>query len=48
MNDFIDPRQTDTDDGRLAYVKPDLVEAGKIADVTLSNGNNSGSDSAYS
>lgn len=35
-------------DDRLPYERPELLDAGKIADVTLSNGNNFGSDSAYS
>lgn len=33
---------------RLPYARPDLVEVGQIADVTLSNGNNGGADGAYS
>lgn len=39
-----DSAQTD----RLPYARPDLVEVGQIADVTLSNGNNGGADAAYS
>ncbi len=35
-------------DERLPYERPDLLDAGKISDVTLSNGNNAGLDSAYS
>ena len=33
---------------RLPYARPDLVEVGQIADVTLSNGNNNGADGGYS
>jgi hypothetical protein len=43
-NDVREPAQ----EAKLAYVTPDLVEAGMISDVTLSNGNNSGADAAYS
>lgn len=35
-------------DDRLPYERPDLLDAGKISDVTLSNGNNSGGDTTYS
>lgn len=48
MEALINQDRDPSDDSRLAYVKPELIDAGKIADVTLSNGNNSGSDSAYS
>lgn len=33
---------------RLPYAPPDLINVGTIADVTRSNGNNSGMDSGYS
>jgi len=48
MRDLIDDGREVSNDTKLAYAKPDLVEAGKIADVTLSNGNNPGADGAYS
>lgn len=48
MNDSTDRLSEADEDRRLPYERPDLVEAGKISDVTLSDGNNSGSDSAYS
>ena len=35
-------------DDRLPYERPELLDAGKIADVTLSNGNISGADAGYS
>jgi hypothetical protein len=35
-------------DDRLPYQRPDLLEVGQIADITLSNGNNGGVDSGYS
>lgn len=41
------PEDLHTDE-RLPYERPELLDAGKISDVTLSNGNNSGSDSTYS
>lgn len=34
-------------DARLPYERPELLDAGKIADVTLSNGN-TGGDGGYS
>jgi hypothetical protein len=37
-----------TADPRLAYERPDLVEAGNIAEVTQSIGDNMGSDFSYS
>jgi hypothetical protein len=48
MDDLINSDREPSADPRLAYVKPELLEAGKIADVTLSNGNDSGSDGGYS
>ena len=48
MRDLVDPVLEPLEETKLAYVTPDLVEAGKIADVTLSNGNNPGGDSGYS
>ncbi len=48
MRDFIDEAQETANEAKLAYATPDLVEAGKIADVTLSNGNNPGGDGGYS
>lgn len=47
MDDLINGDGDHSDDSKLTYVKPDLVEAGKIADVTLSNGN-TGGDGGYS
>lgn len=47
MRDLIDDVRDSSDDSKLTYVKPDLLEAGKIADVTLSNGN-TGGDGGYS
>ena len=35
-------------DERLPYQRPDLLEVGQIADITLSNGNNGGGDASYS
>lgn len=48
MDALINQDREPSDDSRLVYVKPELIDAGKIADVTLSDGNNSGSDSTYS
>ncbi|MES1975990.1 MAG: hypothetical protein V4472_26325 [Pseudomonadota bacterium] len=48
MRDLMDEVRESSNDSKLIYVTPDLIEAGKIADVTLSNGNNSGSDGGYS
>lgn len=48
MRDLIDDVQEPANEAKLAYATPDLVEAGKIADVTLSNGNNAGGDGGYS
>ncbi|MBA4761179.1 lasso RiPP family leader peptide-containing protein [Sphingomonas sp.] len=48
MRNQIDDVREPANETKLAYVAPDLVEAGKIADVTLSNGNNAGGDSGYS
>lgn len=36
------------EDDRLTYERPDLLDVGKISDVTLSNGNNNGADGGYS
>ena len=36
------------EDDRLPYQRPDLLEVGQIADITLSNGNNPGGDGGYS
>ena len=47
MRDQIDDVREPANETKLAYVTPDLVEAGKIADVTLSNGN-TGGDGGYS
>lgn len=47
MRDVIDDAQELSETSKLDYVKPDLVDVGKIADVTLSNGN-SGGDGGYS
>lgn len=47
MRDQIDDVREPANKTKLAYVSPDLVEAGKIADVTLSNGN-TGGDGGYS
>lgn len=35
-------------DDRLPYERPELLDAGKISDVTLSNGNSNSSDGGYS
>ena len=35
-------------DDRLPYQRPDLLEVGQIADITLSTGNDPGGDGAYS
>lgn len=48
MRDTIDEVREISENSKLDYVKPDLVDVGKIADVTLSNGNNSGGDGGYS
>lgn len=48
MRDLVDAVLEPLDETKLTYVTPDLVDAGKIADVTLSNGNNMGGDSGYS
>ena len=47
MRDLLDGVGESLGDAKLAYVTPDLIEAGKIADVTLSNGNGGG-DLGYS
>lgn len=47
QQDIINDEQERGGDSRQYYVKPDLIEAGKIADVTLSNGN-TGGDGGYS
>ena len=48
MKDKVEQVQDSADGNRLPYVRPDLLEAGQITDVTLSNGNNAGADAAYS
>lgn len=48
MQDKIAETQDIAQGDRLPYARPDLVEVGQIADVTLSNGNNGGVDAAYS
>ncbi|WP_156397175.1 MULTISPECIES: lasso RiPP family leader peptide-containing protein [unclassified Sphingomonas] len=48
MDNLINNDREPSEDSRLVYVKPELIDAGKIADVTLSNGNDSGSDGGYS
>lgn len=48
MRDLIDDVREPANEAKLAYVIPDLVEAGKIADVTLSDGNTNSSDGGYS
>jgi hypothetical protein len=48
MTDMVDGGRELSESSKMEYVKPDLVDIGKIADVTLSNGNNLGSDAAYS
>lgn len=47
MRDIINEVREISENSKLDYVKPDLVDVGKIADVTLSNGN-SGGDGGYS
>ncbi|MBA4761178.1 hypothetical protein [Sphingomonas sp.] len=47
MRDVLDGALEPLGDAKLAYVTPDLIEAGKIGDVTLSNGNGGG-DLGYS
>lgn len=48
MADILEQDQDAPGDERLPYERPDLLDAGQIADLTLSNGNNSGGDGAYS
>lgn len=48
MQDKITQTQDSAATDRLPYARPDLVEVGQIADVTLSNGNNGGGDGGYS
>lgn len=48
MADIPELEQDVTGDDRLPYERPDLQEAGQVADLTLSNGNNPGGDGAYS
>lgn len=48
MGDLINTDRELSEDSRLVYVKPELVDVGKIADVTLSNGNDNGGDGGYS
>lgn len=47
MENLVNDDRNPSDDSRLAYAKPELIEAGKIADVTLANGNDGG-DGGYS
>ncbi len=48
MDHQIEKTESLPQDDRLPYERPELLDAGKISDVTLSNGNDFGSDSAYS
>lgn len=48
MSDMDDAGRELSESSKKEYVKPDLVDIGKIADVTLSNGNNGGGDGGYS
>ncbi len=48
MQDNFAQTQDSAHGDRLPYARPDLVEVGQIADVTLSNGNNAGGDASYS
>ncbi len=48
MQDKVAQTQDSAQGDRLPYARPDLVEVGQIADVTLSNGNNVGGDGSYS
>lgn len=47
MQDTVAQMQDSAQADRLPYARPDLVEVGQIADVTLSNGN-TGGDGGYS
>jgi hypothetical protein len=48
MTDMVDGGRELSESSKMEYVKPDLVDIGKISDVTLSNGNDMGADGAYS
>lgn len=48
MQDKVAQMQDSAHGERLPYTRPDLVEVGQIADLTLSNGNNGGGDGGYS